>query len=296
MKSEPTKLKNLFDWASPRLEVFAKNSFSWDPERTCDPATLKDLLLKASIPVWPWLLDFESRFGGLRHQWLRFGLYDWLYPRGENRRQPSCTAGAKTRLEHPDKRIKNEWLVLVCDQDLDNGIYGNEAGVLYLVRPPFSPPIPWSMDGEHFFEHFALDYELKERRRASKTNFWLEIDGEIGLALSKEFSLPLIAEASDDVTRFWWDGELCVREAASLVDPVVRATRVECTDLDRLLKVAKNTYRLANKGRKRPLQPRIPPTTPERKLRIFIVSSESYDFARRLGKLRRVGVELVSSW
>jgi hypothetical protein len=292
----------LGDWASSRLRRWAAAELAFEREAILAP----EVLARAGIPTWPSLVAFERRFGGVRAGRACWGLGAWL-----RRPRPLCATGGVARInasyslwDPTDERARGpddpgtSIIVLVHDVDLDTGIYCDEAGALFTVDARSGTAYPTATTMEHLLEQAALAAEILAARRATDTgDFFVEIDGELGSALATRLSLPPVPEASDAISTHWWDGAVAIADRVKFGDPTQRATRIASGDLARLRVAARLAYGLANRGRKRPRQPRVAPSTPERVVRIIgWPNAHTYGFARALAHERGVAIETVTTY
>jgi hypothetical protein len=275
-------------WASPRLRRWAAGELARDPAATCSDDELAALLARSGIPAWPSLLALEKRFGGTRIGRTTFGLYAWL--RGD---RPLCTSGGMARMspvgglwdEAEDRDLgagdPGSWIVLVQDVDLDTGFYAGEDGLLFLVLSPNGKAYPVASGIELLLEKKALGTEMVAARRASDTgDFFVEVDGEVGAALAADAGVPPVPEASDAVSRFWWDGALAIQDGVRFGEPPLRSTRLESGQLDRLRAAAARAHQLAGGA-----------------VRVIgWPNAHTYEFARALASDQSLPVETVTTY
>jgi len=285
---DPAVTALLDPWASPRLRRWAASELGRDPAATCSTDELTRLLARAGIPAWPSLLALEERFGGMRVGRATFGLYAWL--RGD---RPLCTSGGMARMspagalwdEAEDRDLgagdPGSWIVLVQDIDLDTGFYAGEDGLLFLVMSPNGKAYPVASRVELFLEKKALGAEMVAARRASDTgDFFIEVASEVGAALAADTGVPDVPEASDAVSRFWWDGELAIHDGVRFGEPTLRSTRIDSGALDRVSAAAARAHQLAGGA-----------------VRVIgWPNAHTYEFARALASDRSLPVETVTTY
>jgi hypothetical protein len=250
---DPALSALLDPWASPRLRRWGASELALDRGATCSAIELTELLARAGIPAWARLLALEKRFGGLKIGKKTLGLYAWL-----RRDRPLCITGGKARMspagtlwDPMEERAlgagdQGSWIVLVQDIDLDTGFYASEDGLLLLALPVNCKAYPVATGVELFLEKKALGAEIVAARRASDTgDFFVEVDGEIGAALAADAGIPAVPEASDAVSRFWWDGAVTIQDGVRFAEPTGRSTRIEGAALDRVREAAARAHQLA---------------------------------------------------
>jgi hypothetical protein len=285
---DPTLSALLDPWASPRLRRWGASELAVDRGATCSAIELTELLARAGIPAWPRLLALEERFGGLKIGSKTLGLYAWL-----RQGRPLCTSGGMARMsptgalwdpiEERDLGADDagSWIVLVQDIDLDTGFYAGEEGLVYLALSVNGKAFPVATGVELYLEKRSLGDEIVAARRASDTgDFFVEVDGEVGDALASDAGVPAVPEASDAVSRFWWDGALAIQQGVRFGEPTARSTRVDGAALDRVRAAAARAHQLAGGS-----------------VRVIgWPNAHTYEFARALANDRGLPVETVTTY
>lgn len=244
------EVEKRFAWGSPRLRAFAADRFLFEHDRRGDIDHLRQLWAEQRAEDYPreWtaLFEFQNRFGGLATSTAPphgLGIAWWLRdPKWFARAVDRANRRLKTWDEKRDARVRSDvhgrWLGMIRFVDLDFADAMDEDGRIFHTDNLSSRAYPVARDAEHWLEKWALRAEISAARPLSTGDCFIEVDRWIGEALAREASIPLVAEATDDMTRNYWDGTVAIEEGPTFGEPKTRSTRVQSADFDRVSAIA----------------------------------------------------------